>query len=141
MSAGRFATSISCMDGRVQPVISSWVRQNYQVDFVDTITAPGVDKRIAEETDLKPLIDMAKISINAHKSRLIVVSGHYQCAGNPVSDEEHADHIKKSVDVIRSWEGTYDLPDDGPNDAAHDSNRIKVVGLWVGDTWSATRIA
>lgn len=140
MSAGRFATSISCMDGRVQPVLSSWITQNYPIDFVDTITAPGVDKKIFQEDNLGSLIDMAKISVGIHKSRLIVVSGHYQCAGNPVSEEIHADHIRTSVDVIKSWKDVFDLAGDDSSHNDSDSGEIDVVGVWIGDTWTVTRI-
>ena len=40
MADGKFATSISCMDGRIQIPISQWIKENYSVDFVDTITEP-----------------------------------------------------------------------------------------------------
>ena len=143
VGTGRFATSISCMDGRVQPVLSDWIRKNYPVDFVDTITAPGVDGRIAKEKDLGPLIDMVGISVKVHKSRLIVVSGHYQCAGNPVSDEEHKAHIRSSVDLVSTWEREHALlpaAADGDSDAGSGTQNIDVVGVWVDSTWTAIRI-
>lgn len=126
------------MDGRVQSAVSDWIKQNYPIDYVDTITAPGADRRVAEQTDLAPIIEMARISIQKHNSRLIVVSGHYDCAGNPVSDAEHKDHIKKATNVIKTWEDKYDLLDMSEKKGGLDC--IKVVGVWVGDNWTAQKI-
>ena len=46
MTEKSFATSVSCIDGRVQLPMISWIKDRYSVDFVDTITAPGIDKVI-----------------------------------------------------------------------------------------------
>ena len=89
------------------------------VDYVDTITEPGVDKKVADGGDLESIKTKAGISINAHGSGLIVVSGHYDCAGNPVSDEEHIAHIKKGVEIVTSW-----------------NLGVKVIGVWVDGTWN-----
>lgn len=118
MAKGKFATSVSCMDGRIQIPLTNWIKENFSVDYVDTITEPGIDKQVADNTDLESIKTKIGISINKHKSELIVVSGHYDCAGNPVSNEEHITQIKKGIEVISSW----DLG-------------VKVVGVWVDDTW------
>ena len=123
MVEGKFATSITCMDGRIQIPLTNWIKENYSVDYVDTITEPGVDKKIAEDADLESIKAKAAISINAHKSELIVISGHFDCAGNPVSDEQHISHIKKGMEVISSW-----------------NLGVKVIGVWVDDTWNVTPI-
>ena len=147
MADGRFATSISCMDGRIQTVLNDWIRENHGVDYVDTITAPGVDARVARNDDLGKIIQMARISVEKHGSRLIVVSGHHDCAGNPVSEGEHKAHIRSAVDVIRTWEEEHGLAgavDDGGDGGGNDDGaggRIKVAGVWVGETWAAQRIA
>ena len=44
MADKSFATSLSCMYGRVQIPMNDWIKAKYAVDFVDTITAPGIDK-------------------------------------------------------------------------------------------------
>ena len=123
MVEGKFATSITCMDGRIQIPLTNWIKENYSVDYVDTITEPGVDKKIAEDADLESIKAKAAISINAHKSELIVISGHFDCAGNPVSDEQHISHIKKGMEVISSW-----------------NLGVKVIGVWVDDTWNVIPI-
>jgi carbonic anhydrase len=119
MSNEKFATSVSCMDGRIQFPLAKWIKDNYSVDYVDTITEPGVDKKIAEDSDHELLKSKIGISVNIHKSKLIVVSGHYDCAGNPVSDEKHISQIKNGVNVISSWN--------------FDAN---VIGVWVDKNWN-----
>lgn len=123
MADGTFGTSISCMDGRIQIPISKWIKENYSVDFVDTITEPGVDKVLVENPHNESIKNKVSISINAHKSKLVVVSGHYECAANPVSDEEHISQIKKDVETISSW-----------------NLGVEVVGVWVDNSWKVNRL-
>ena len=123
MAKGKFATSVSCMDGRIQMPLTNWIKENFSVDYVDTITEPGIDKQVADNTDLESIKIKVGISINKHESELIVVSGHYDCAGNPVSNEEHITQIKKGIEVISSW-----------------NLGVKVVGVWVDDTWKINTV-
>ena len=123
MAKGKFATSVSCMDGRIQIPLTNWIKENFSVDYVDTITEPGIDKQVADNTDLESIKTKVGISINKHKSELIVVSGHYDCAGNPVSNEEHITQIKKGIEVISSW-----------------NLGVKVVGVWVDDMWKINTV-
>ncbi|MBT5200246.1 MAG: hypothetical protein HOK63_06425 [Thaumarchaeota archaeon] len=123
MAEGKFATSVTCMDGRIQLPLAKWIKENYSVDYVDAITEPGIDKKVAENNELDSIKTKVGISINAHKSQLIVVSGHYDCAGNPVSDEEHISQIKKGVDVISSW-----------------NTGAKVIGVWVDGSWNINTV-
>lgn len=119
MAEGKFATSVSCMDGRIQIPLNAWIKENYSVDYVDTITEPGDDKTIADNSVLESIKTKISISINAHKSELIVLSGHYDCAANPVSNEEHVKMIKKGVEIISSL-----------------NLGVKVIGVWVDDSWN-----
>ncbi|HJT85628.1 MAG TPA: carbonic anhydrase [Nitrososphaeraceae archaeon] len=123
MAKGKFATSVSCMDGRIQIPLINWIKENFSVDYVDTITEPGIDKQVADNTDLESIKTKVGISINKHESELIVVSGHYDCAGNPVSNEEHITQIKKGIEVISSW-----------------NLGAKVIGVWVDDTWKINTV-
>lgn len=52
MSGGKFATSICCMDGRIQLPIDSWIKKKHSPDYIDTITEPGMEKRVAEGIDV-----------------------------------------------------------------------------------------
>jgi carbonic anhydrase len=82
-SAPTFATALCCIDGRVQGPLADFVRTRFGVDYVDTVTRAGLVGRLDSgvEADLT-------ISIEAHQSQGIVVSGHAGCAG--YSGEESA---------------------------------------------------
>ena len=123
MAEGKFATSVSCMDGRIQLPLSKWIKENYSVDYVDTITEPGDDKTIANNSILESIKTKISISVNAHKSELVVISGHYDCAANPVSNEEHVEMIKKGVEIISSL-----------------NLGVKVIGVWVDDSWNVNQV-
>ncbi len=123
MAEGKFATSISCIDGRIQIPLAKWIKENYSVDYVDTITEPGVDKTITENSVFESIKTKVSISINAHKSELVVLSGHYDCAANQVSNEKHVELIKKGIEVISSW-----------------NLGVKVIGVWVDDSWNVNTI-
>lgn len=116
----RFATAITCIDGRVQVPVIEWIRHELGVDFVDMITEPGPDWVLAFEPDEK-LAEIRRrvvISVNAHGSQKLIIAGHHDCAANPVSDFDHQEHIRRAVDVARQWE----LP-------------VRVTGVWVNSDW------
>ena len=122
----KFGTTINCIDGRTQKPVSEWIKEKFQVEFVDTVTEPGCDKLLPENNAEK--IEQVKskvlISINKHNSTVVVIAGHHDCAGNPVSKEEHISQIKQSTEIIKSW----NLP-------------VKVAGLWINDQWKAELIS
>lgn len=99
-----FGTAIICIDGRIQGPVAEWLRHTYGLEYVDVITEPGVDRELAHSwlktLDLKA---KAEISARAHASRVIAVVGHEDCAGNPVSREEHYRHISRAVEVVYGW--------------------------------------
>ena len=125
MSHGKFATAINCMDGRTQEPVSKWIKTKFGVDYVDTITEPGPEKIIA--MGIQPNLDSIKtrvrISVDKHGSRNVALVAHHDCAGNPVSKEQHVEHVKQSADVVRSW----GLP-------------VKVYTLWVDGNWCVQEI-
>ena len=120
-----FATSINCIDGRIQLPVSNWIKQKYSVDYVDVITHPGSDKIIGEKNieGNSEIKTKTLVSINAHNSKLVVISGHHDCAGNPVSKEMHLTQIKKSINIIKSW----NCP-------------VTVIGVWINDQWEIEEI-
>jgi len=125
MISGKFGTAINCIDGRTQAPVSDWIKENHSVDYVDTITEPGCDKVLLEVDYVKIEHIKSKllISIKAHNSSLIVIAGHYDCAGNPVSKEEHLTQIKKSINIIKSW-----------------NYPVEVIGVWVNDQWKIEQV-
>lgn len=126
MAVGKFATAINCIDGRAQRPVSEWIRVQHAIDFVDTITQPGPEKALTRGSHA--VIDAIRsnvgVSISAHQSQIIAVAAHTQCAGNPVSDEEHKEQIRAACQVIASW-----------------GYSARIVGLWVNDWWQVEVVA
>ena len=126
MAAGQFATAINCIDGRAQRPVSEWMRINFSVDFVDTITQPGPDAALTEGQT--PVIEMIRanvgVSVTAHQSQLIAIAGHHGCAGNPVSDDTHKEQIRASCQVVAGC-----------------GFRARVIGLCVNEWWQIEVVA
>ena len=82
----KFATAISCIDGRVQKPVTEWMRTHFNVDYVDMITEPGPDKALTQGPVevVESIRRKVLVSITAHYSSVIAVVGHHDCAGNPV---------------------------------------------------------
>lgn len=100
-----FFTSVGCMDGRVQKAVNRYASLVYGAEYADTVTKAGLDGIFSQE-NIDPEVfesvkSMVLVSVDRHKSHGIVVHGHEECAGNPVSDEQHKKDIKKSVNAIK----------------------------------------
>jgi len=116
-----FTTAINCIDGRVQMPVVGWMKKEYGVQYVDMITELGPNKILAENTNLAKIESIRKrldISITKHNSRVVAIAGHYDCAGNPVGEENQIKHIFAAVQVIREW-----------------NMGVRVIGLWVDEYW------
>jgi len=112
------ATCINCIDGRVQLPVLHWIRKQYQIDFVDVITAAGIDKVLASQDNIDEIIRSINISININKSSRIFVVGHYDCRGNLVDKKTHQEHVAKSVKRLKAY-----WP------------KLEIIGLWVNSHW------
>jgi hypothetical protein len=126
MAHGKFGTVINCMDGRTQSPVMSWMKETFHLDYVDTITEAGPDKILASEDGLttNSIKARARISTQAHGSKVIVVVAHHDCAGNPVDKAQHLLHLEKAVQSIRSW----NLPVDF------------ITAIWVNQDWQVELI-
>lgn len=112
-----FATSINCIDGRVQAPITDYIKEKCRVDYVDVVTYPGCDRVLTHMSDghgLDIIKRSVEISIAKHGSKVVYVSGHHDCAANPVDKEKHIEQIREAVALVRSWNPS-----------------VQVVGLWV----------
>ena len=121
-----FCTSIHCMDGRIQEPTIHYLKETYGITYVDTITEPGPCKILSENTN-KTLVDSIlhriSISINKHGSRLMAISGHYDCTGNPCGEETQKDQTRQSVEYLKNQ-----YPD------------VEIIGLWIDSEWTVEKI-
>ena len=118
----KFCTAINCMYGRVQQPVIKYMQKRFDADVVDAITEPGPINILAVGTDLskiQSIIERLKISIELHDSIGIAVVGHYDCAGNPVTEKEQLIQIEKAVNFLNEK-----------------YNDIEIIGLWVDENWT-----
>lgn len=126
MSDGKFAAAINCMDGRTQLPVIEWVKREYRVDYVDTITEPGPVRILAEATDTGALESIRRrlhISVAKHGSKRVAIVAHADCAGNPVDKEKQLNQLQTAAAMVRSWDMD-----------------VQVDLLWLGDNWQVERI-
>ncbi len=122
----KFCTAINCMDGRVQQPVIKYMQKRFDADVVDAITEPGPINILAVGTDLskiQSIIERLKISIEVHDSIGIAVVGHYDCAGNPVTEKEQLIQIEKAVNFLNQK-----------------YNDIEIIGLWVDENWTVHKL-
>jgi hypothetical protein len=126
MHTGKFGTAINCMDGRTQLPVTNWLKSRYGLDYVDMITEPGPDKMLSQgrPEQVESIKSRVKISVNAHGSQTILVAAHHDCAGNPVSKEEHIRQVRDCLKVVKSW----GLP------------VSDIIGVWINDGWAVEPI-
>ena len=111
-----FYTAINCMDGRIQEPITNYIKKKYNVLFVDMITGAGPVKILSNKKteNLESIISCIDISLKKHKSKGIAIVAHYDCAANPIADEEQKKILQKAVIFL---ENKY--------------INVSVCGLWV----------
>lgn len=121
-----FCTSIHCMDGRIQEPIIHYLKESYSITYVDTITEPGPCRILAENEDrisVNSIMERTDISINRHGSKLIAISGHCDCAGNPFDEDVQKKQIRESIKHLKIC-----YPE------------IKIIGLWIDKGWKISTI-
>lgn len=119
----KFATVINCMDGRAVRSVLKYFEDEHDIPYPDMITHPGVDGHFGkwDTEELEKVREKILISVGHHGSRIIAFVGHDECAGNPVSKEEHFRAITQGIDTLSRW-------DFDTNDS------LLFLGLWVEKT-------
>ena len=100
-----FFTSVGCIDGRVQSPLRIFGNKKFGAEYPDTITEAGLAGIFVKPISKGFLADLKKkldISINLHRSKGILVHGHQECAGHPVSDIQHKKDILKAARIIHN---------------------------------------
>lgn len=122
-----FATTINCIDGRVQLPVINYLMGKYQVKYIDSITEPGPVKLFADEfnpENLKSIIEKINISVHKHGSKNITIVAHFDCAGNPVPDHIQKEQLKTAV----------------PNLKTLVDPEVDIIGIWVNEDYSIEEI-
>jgi hypothetical protein len=115
------SSGIVPMNGRTQLPVIAYLKEKCNVDCVDMVTEAGPVRILADSKD-RALVDSIKrrveISTEKHRSRHVAVVGHFDCAGNPVSEGTQKEQIRKSIKTVLSW-----------------NFKVNVRGLWVDENW------
>lgn len=109
------------MDGRVQEPVNQYLISEYKADYVDVITEAGPNKILAEDENknlIESIKNRAAVSVQKHKSKVIAIVGHYDCAGNPVGEEIQKEQVASAMERMKEW----NFP-------------VTVIGLWVSKDW------
>ncbi len=117
-----FCTAINCIDGRTQLPVNEYLRDLLKVPYVDTITEAGPVRILGDEPDsplARTILDRVDVSTGTHGSRCVAIVAHYDCAGNPVSEERQMEQLDRAVRFVA---GRY------PS--------VRILGLWVDANWS-----
>ena len=114
------------MDGRIQEPIIKYLKENYGIIYVDTITEPGPCKIVAENENkisVNSIMERVSVSVTKHGSKLIAISGHYDCAGNPCDEDLQKKQVKESIKHLKN-----NFPE------------IKIIGLWIDNEWKISNV-
>ena len=120
----KFATAITCIDGRVQRPVTDWVKLHTNVHHVDLITEPGPDKVLSSGPQhlIDEIIRKVAFSVRYHFSPVVAISGHHDCAANDADREEHVEQILAGAKLILSY-----------------NMNVRVLALWVSE-WGSVEL-
>jgi len=121
-----FGTAINCMDGRTQLPVNAYLRQQLEVDYIDTVTEAGPVRILAEEPEsalATSILHRVRISTDKHGSKCVAIVAHHGCAGNPAAKDVQLNQLDLAVRFV-----------------AAQCPGIRILGLWVDETCSVTQI-
>ena len=105
----------------MQIPVLEYIKSEHGVDCVDVVTELGPNKILSgneNKTTIELIKSKVKISVEAHRSKLIAIVGHYDCAGNPTDKKTQLVHIAEAIKTVKSWDF-----------------KVKIIGLWVDRNW------
>jgi len=121
-----FGTVINCMDGRTQLPANAYLREQLEVDYVDTITEAGPIRILGEEPDSAlsdSIMARVRVSTDQHGSKAVAIVAHYDCTGNPVPKERQLEQLDLAVRFV-----------------AAQCPGIRILGLWIDENWTVSKV-
>ena len=102
------AIAFVCSDGRLhhgEVNLCEKIRTLLEVDFVYIIAVPGPDGVLKKDSSAwcKTAREEFELLNEAKHPIKVAIVGHCDCAGHPVSDEEHEKDVAGCVETIKSW--------------------------------------
>ena len=125
-----FACAINCMDGRVHDAVKDFMKNKYNVDYVDMVTEPGPNKILADnpltgsgQVIIENIKKRVEISTGHHGSKVVAIVGHFGCAGNPTEKEEQIKHLKLAYKTVENF-----------------GLGVEIILLWVNGDWKTVEL-
>jgi carbonic anhydrase len=115
------------MDGRVQTPVTSYLKKRFNVQYVDMITEPGVNRILSGQDKpelVESILGRLKISVQHHNSHGIAIIGHHDCAGNNASKEKQILQLEEAGQFVS---GKY--------------SDIEVITFWVDEFWKVHELS
>ena len=122
----KFCTAVTCMDGRIQLPVITYLQKRFNAEYVDVITEAAVNLILAKQEEsqiVDAILDRIRISVNVHKSNSLAVVGHYDCAKNRASEEIQRKHTLDAINYIKKR-----------------YSNLEIIGLWVDETWDVKEL-
>ncbi len=122
-----FCTAVNCIDGRAQLPVINYLRTRFSVEYVDSVTEPGVNRILAEHGGGERaacVLRRLEVSMDRHDSRQVAVVGHHDCAANPSGRPSQEQHVRAAVRLLRERYG-----------------HAEVIGLWVDEHHQVAEVA
>jgi hypothetical protein len=102
------AIAFVCSDGRLHHGgvnINEKIRQLLDVDYVYVIAIPGPDGILAKRDSpwCVTACEQFDLLLKVKSPVIVGVVGHTDCAGNPVSDNQHKHDIQDACSTVSQW--------------------------------------
>ncbi len=118
----KFATVLTCIDGRVQKPVYDYLAKRFETPWIDTITEPAIVSVLAggePQAALSSVLQRLDISISAHGSTELAVVAHHDCAANQIPDATQHQQLRGAFEFLQNRYPS-----------------LEIITLWVDDKWA-----
>ena len=110
-----FCTAVTCMDGRIQDLVTAYLREYFHTQWVDIVSEAGPVSSIAigNQRISKAVVKRVQLSLDAHGSCGIALVAHEDCAAIPgdlaqkkpiaLEAQRRLRLLFPTIDVIAIW--------------------------------------
>jgi carbonic anhydrase len=119
-----FCTVINCIDGRVQLPVIDYLRDRFDVEYVDVVSEAGPVRILSSQPGSETagsIFRRVEISIEKHRTKGIAIVAHYDCAGNSVPESDQREQLRSCLHVL-----------------SRRYSKLDVIGLWVDAEWGVS---
>lgn len=106
MTQGKVGIVVACVDCRLHPEeqrLHTQCKEVLDADQVFVRTSAGPDGRIlARDHHLQSCVEDIQLLIDAKGATVVGVVAHYDCAGHPVSNEQHDTDVVEAAKILQS---------------------------------------